>query len=556
MNELTRRTALASLAGMAVTAYAAAARPFPNHLLNGGDNRDRKLGFNIQRATLRPAMHGIFSGNQDQRAALLDFVRDAAKERRTIEWGALDISLDVVSPTNGRRGLVIPSGSHWVMHPEMRIRALPNASSHYEILNILDEEDIVIEGNGARLIGERDTHRGAEGEWGFGLSVRGARNVLVENLIAEDCWGDGFYIGSGRRKYSQDILFRNTKAIRARRNGLSLISVRGFLSEDHESAHTFGSAPQWGVDIEPNDPREYLEDVTFNRTRTRNSDGIGFGIYLAALTSSPNPVSISLVDCSDAKSVAGFSVTSARDIGGRIDLIRARSDKAGEAGISIRRKAVSGPFVRVVEPVITDWNRNSVTPAAAASAISIFAPGGDDGSEALGAVDIIAPDIRLTNKNADASAAIFVKDQRHTDPAPLDHIRILDPVDLAGLRVFLSAETAEFRDRHQVSRRLLPDVDMILESANSFVHNIVQVSKTREYTLAGTQPVGTELAFEIAGGRGSGRICVPKGEQLSTAERDHLRAISSSQDGATLRVRKTGADTWTILEQTGSWTIE
>lgn len=552
---ITRRTALNGMAGAALASYVGA-NPAGSRALVPILGRPASSPLNILRATMRPAMRGIFSGAHDQRAALLDFVREAAEGGKTIEWGSLDVSLDLVTKMDGARGLVVPSGSRWVMHPDTKIRALPTSSGHYEIINIMDVENVAIEGNGARLIGEREAHTGKAGEWGFGLAIRGARNVRISDLIAEDCWGDGFYIGSGRRKYSQDIVFKGTKSIFARRNGLSLISARGFLCEDHESTRTKGHAPEWGVDIEPNDPREFLEDVTFLRTITKASASIGFGVYLAAYEGSPNPVSIRLVDCVDNGSEIGFSVASAQNIAGRIDLVRPRSDGAATAGVYIRRKAVSGPLVTIQEPVITDWNSSAATSTTAArAAISVFAPADDRGTEALGGVDIIKPDIRLTKGDDQTRVAIFVMDGRTTDPDPLTGVRILDPLDLAGLRVWLGAGSAEFRDQNQVSKQVLPDASMTIGAASTFVHNIINVTKTRNYSLAATQPTGAELVFEVASTAGAGRIVLPTGERFYRDDGSRGRILLSTNRGAKLRIKKANRNEWRIMETSGTWSL-
>jgi hypothetical protein len=498
-------------------------------------------------------MYGICSGGGDQRRALLDFVKRAAGDRKTIEWGPIDVSLDVATMTDGRRGLAIPSGSHWIMQPETRIRALPNGATHYEILDMMDVENIRIEGNGARLVGERDAHRGYAGEWGFGVGARGVRNVHIEGLIAEDCWGDGFYFGAGRRKYCQDIVLRNTKSVRARRNGLSLISARNFLSEDHESVQTGGHAPGWGIDIEPNRPEEHLEDVTFARSRTEASAGIGFGMYLGALEGTPNPVDIRLIDCVDKGSRVGFGVQSARNIDGRIRLIRPVSDRAGEAGIYIRRKALSGPEVRIEEPVVADWNRNDVRPAAARAAITIFAPRNSTGAESLGNIAIIEPTIRLSGRETGASAAIFVMDQRPASPALPSDITIVDPHDLAGLRVWLAAERAVFHDRYGKSMRVLPDADTTLSASSTFVHNVIEVTLPRCYSLALTQPVGIELSFVLRKSRGGGRIAMAPGEKLMHGS-DWVNYIESGEEGARLRIRKNDRGSWQVTAEDGIWT--
>lgn len=104
--------------------------------------------FNILSATMRPAMNGIFSSGSDQRSALLAFIAEAAAGGKAIEWGPIDLSLDAVTLDGDVRGLGIPSGSRWVMHPNTRFRALPNGSDNNVILNIRDAQDVIIEGGG------------------------------------------------------------------------------------------------------------------------------------------------------------------------------------------------------------------------------------------------------------------------------------------------------------------------------------------------------------------------------------------------------------------------
>jgi len=538
-NGITRRTALRAVGGIAAIPIASAV--IAGRLDTSG-------------ATMRPAMRGIFSSAGDQRAALQSFIDEAAAAGKVIEWGPIDLMLDVTAKAGNRRGLVVPSGSRWVMHPETRFRALPNGSDHYEILNIWNAREITIDGAGGRLIGERNAHRGSTGEWGVGVSIRGSTGIRISNLIVEDCWGDGFYIGSTtEQNYSQDVVLRNTGAIRSRRNGLSLVSARGFLSEDHQSIDTHGTAPEAGVDIEPNDPREYLEDVTFVRTVTRDSAKIGFGIFLGACEGSPNPVGIRLVDCADTGSAVGFSVASAVDLAGRIDLVRPRSNRAGETGISMRRKAVSGPHVHIDQPVITDWNRNRVSVVASQAAITLFASARDKGIEPLGNVAIVAPDIRLTDPQTRSRAAIFVKDQRPTHPERPRDVRITDPVSLASLPVWLTAEHAEFRDGNRVSAGMLPDSDFLIDTPRTHVHNVISTTASRLYTLSKTIPVGAELVFEVSDSRGAGRIRLPDGESLYLDGVEKGTGIWSRDNGSVLRIEKTAIDRWMVVDKRGAW---
>ena len=501
-------------------------------------------------------MRGIFSSRIDQRAAIVDFVREAARDKKTIEWGPIDITIDAAARIRGRQGITVPSGTSWVMHPETRIRALPNAATHYTILDITDVENIKIAGNGARIIGDRYAHGSSEGEWGFGVSLRGARNVYLRDLVVEDCWGDSFYIGSGKLKYCQDIVLENTKSFRARRNGLSLISARGFASRCHESFDTGGTAPQAGIDIEPNHPLEYLEDITFENASTIRSNGIGLGVYLNALEKTPNPISITLSDCSDEASLIGFSVSAAKQIAGSIKFIRPTSKNAMEAGISLRGKSLSGPLVTLQKPKIMDWNQGNAKSAAASSALCIFAAKKDGGDEQLGKVDIINPHISITSGRLKPTAAIFARDHRRKVSKEVTDIRIIDPSDLAQLRVFLAAERAQFYDTFGVSRRVLRSTNFVLKTSNIFCHNFIDVDGLGNYQIGLGHPVGIVLRFELINEKSAASIALLGNETFDFTDGTAGSSLTSAELGAAVALVKIRDQKWQIIEMVKDWHVE
>lgn len=521
---------------------------------------------NILSATARPAMAGIFSSGADQREALLEFINDSAASGKTIEWGPIDVSLEVATPNipgdTTTRGLIVPSGSHWIMHPDTRIRAIPNAAGSYEIVNIYDKQDITIEGNGARLIGDRYDHTGTTGEWGNGLSIRGSTNIRVSDLIVEDCWGDGFYIGStAAQNHCRDVYLKNTEAVRARRNGLSLISARGFLSEDHRSIDTAGTSPQCGIDIEPNFTTEYLEDITFLRTVTKNSAQEGFYSWLGNYSGSANPVSVRVIDCVDEGSLVGFMFSSMRDLHGRFDLVRPVSRNAREAGIALRRKSLTGPYFNIIEPKVVDWDQSQITHATASPAISIFAPASDSGVEALGGIYISSPEITVSN---DAPTppnvrSIVVLDQRTTGPAPIENVKISNPVNLAERRCWLSGFDTSLTDDNNLSVLTLPDSSITLGIADIRKTYIVpQLTASRTYDILNNEPIGWEYVFDNRSqDQGTGgqqaRFRFPVGVSLFPDELGSDRWIASNTKGSRLKIRKTAADEWMVIEKVGTW---
>lgn len=151
------------------------------------------------------------------------------------------------------------------------LKALPNGKDNYSIINITGASNInVIDGT---LIGERDKHSGTSGEWGMGIMLRGVTNVAIEGVTVKNCWGDGFYI----RGASKDVKFCTVIADNNRRQGMSIISVDGMVVKNSIFKNTVGTAPQAGIDFEPN-----TED-TISNVQIVNSqfiDNKGFGIEL------------------------------------------------------------------------------------------------------------------------------------------------------------------------------------------------------------------------------------------------------------------------------------
>lgn len=522
--------------------------------LVGYKGRSVAATFGILEVVQRPAMEGIFSSAADQRAALLAFISKAAAGGKVIEWGALDVSLDVVTQTNGLRGLTVPSGSHWIFHPDTRIRALPNSANIYEILNIWDQQDIHIEGCGGKIIGDRDDHTGVTGEWGMGVSIRGSSRVTIRDLGVEDCWGDGYYIGStANQAWSEDILLENPSTLRARRNGLSLVSAKRFTCVRGHFADTNGTAPQWGIDIEPNSASEFLEDILFVHPRTSDSASHGFGIYLNAMEGTSNRVSIRIIGPRDDGSLSAFAPGRAVNIPGDVVSVEPVLTGSNGPAILFRGKAASGPHYKIVRPLITNWNRAGSVSSNLSAAILVYAETTDTGTYALGGVDIIEPDLKLTS--GAAVTAISSVDSRTTTPDPMQDVQIVRPLDLQGLPCVTSG-VKRFSDPLRKSVRTLPTGSTSIGLTSAAVHYVTPtLAVAATYTITATHSIGREIVFEVGGADGNeARLQFPVGEALFPDTLGGNNRIYATAKGARIRVRKQSATEWFVVEKIGAWT--
>lgn len=157
------------------------------------------------------------------------------------------------------------------------INLISTDRTHYNIIGIVDKDNVIIEGNG-EIIGDLQTHTGTTGEWGHGILVSGSRNVNVRDLKVSYCWGDGLSVSYTEKiltdsglidsSYTppKSINITNIKSSFNRRLGISIINGDGIILENSvtEGNGTInGTSPKAGLDIEPN-PNQSVNNVIVN----------------------------------------------------------------------------------------------------------------------------------------------------------------------------------------------------------------------------------------------------------------------------------------------------
>ncbi|MFE3976613.1 MULTISPECIES: right-handed parallel beta-helix repeat-containing protein [unclassified Peribacillus] len=174
------------------------------------------------------------------------------------------------------------------------LQALPNDSESYEIISIKNVENVSLIGK-VIIIGERSKHIGETGEWGFGISIRGSENVYIENPTIRDNWGDGIYIGSTESKnYSKDVTIINPIIENNRRQGITVISAINLEIKNPKVFNTNGTPPAFGIDFEPNNKGEYLQNIKLMNPLVEGNKGGGIQFYLKNIQNSKNPIDIEI----------------------------------------------------------------------------------------------------------------------------------------------------------------------------------------------------------------------------------------------------------------------
>ncbi|MCM3018709.1 glycosyl hydrolase family 28-related protein [Priestia megaterium] len=174
------------------------------------------------------------------------------------------------------------------------LKAIPNASPNYAILSIHDVSNVRLEGK-VEIIGDRYQHEDNSGEWGFGISIRGSNDIYIEHPLVSNLWGDGIYIGvTKKQNYSKNITILNPKMNNNRRQGISIISAINLKIINPTVSNTNGIAPESGIDLEPNNNHEYLQNILILNPVLNKNKGYSFLIYLKNLENSKNNVSITV----------------------------------------------------------------------------------------------------------------------------------------------------------------------------------------------------------------------------------------------------------------------
>lgn len=151
---------------------------------------------------------------------------------------------EVAANRNGNTILSVPSNTEVIINGT--ITMLPNNFTNYYIVG-LRGENIQLHGKG-EIVGDKHNHIGTQGEWGMGVNLAKCKNVDIYDLTIRDCWGDCIYIGTE----STDVRINNCTLIDGRRQGISITSAEKVYISNCRISKVHGTAPQYGIDIEPN----------------------------------------------------------------------------------------------------------------------------------------------------------------------------------------------------------------------------------------------------------------------------------------------------------------
>jgi hypothetical protein len=181
-------------------------------------------------------------------------------------------------------GLSIPSNINIIMEQDTILKCLPQSTNKFTVMTIYNVENVTI--TGGQIIGDRYEHTGTIGEHGMGINIYHSKNVTLDNVTLKDHWGDCIYIGGqtidGSMPTPTKITIKNCVLDNSRRQGISSTICDGVVIENCRITNINGTAPEYGIDIETNNPSIPCKNVVVKGCYFKGSTMGGFVIGSSA----------------------------------------------------------------------------------------------------------------------------------------------------------------------------------------------------------------------------------------------------------------------------------
>ncbi|EFK35846.1 Pectate lyase superfamily protein [Chryseobacterium gleum] len=253
------------------------------------------------------------------------YVKDGSVDYTAYIQKAIDGNSKVMMPDFPlmTSGIFAQSNSQIYFQKNSSLILKPTADVRYQIISLHAVENVKI--YNPTLIGDRDRHLGSKGEWGFGIDIRGSRNIEIYNANISDCWGDGIVLVKTMRNMRSGVAKENifpTENINiiggfinnVRRNGITIAGGKDIIIKNLLIANINGTNPMAGIDIEPDDSSNILENINIENVKINNVNvGIDLNLPQYGNQNISKSVTISCKDISVENANSGIYIAGYKD---------------------------------------------------------------------------------------------------------------------------------------------------------------------------------------------------------------------------------------------------
>jgi hypothetical protein len=320
-------------------------------------------------------------------------------------------ALEVPAGNYNINPLSFPNNSSVFVDAGVTVTANSGYADGVRMLNI-SSSNVTITGAGAATsVFHMRKAEYTSGEQRHCMNVVGASNVTISGISCNDSGGDGLYLGSSTNVTIQDCIFNNN-----RRQGSSITGGVNhvYYLRDHFT-NTTGTAPQSGIDIEPNDPGGFLLDVNIQDSYTDGNAGDGLMISPWLMNATSKPISITVlrhhstgnarygyvgINGDTNRPNPPFNPSDATNAPGAILIQDSFSDQNGSAGAAGRFYSANGASLTFLNLTVTNPHVNGPDKSYGDSgAVELVRGGG--GTNPMGNVHFVNINIAITNGMSD-----------------------------------------------------------------------------------------------------------------------------------------------------------
>ena len=262
--------------------------------------------------------------------------------QKAIDSGAKRVVVDDVGREWLSGPLYLRSGLEFVIADGVVLQAKPGLFHGLNdcFLNVLDVENVVIRGGKNSILrmnrsDYQDQSRYRMSEWRHAIAIRGSRNVALSGLTVDGSGGDGVALGRGKRRIApENIRITDMSFINHHRLAVGCVTVKGLRIERCKFLNTDGTAPNGGLDFEPNFYDEPLTDILVKDCFFSGNRALGLMFIFVNHDTRSEPVSARIEDCRiENNHRGGIMIGASR--AGLIEFVRCRIGSGGVQAVRL-----------------------------------------------------------------------------------------------------------------------------------------------------------------------------------------------------------------------------
>ncbi|REA63495.1 hypothetical protein DSL64_03340 [Dyadobacter luteus] len=451
--------------------------------------------------------------------------------------------------------IVIPSNKKLIFADNVKVHGMGNRVNGEFMVMMYDKRNITIIGKNVIFSDIKANY--TSGEQRHMFLMQGASNIHIEGIAANDGGGDGFYIGSGSQKYSENITLINCSADNNRRQGLSIISGKNITIDNCIFSNTKGTAPGAGIDIEPNYSDEVLTGIRIINAKTVNNEGAGLVLALGALANSGTFVDILVTGHNDQGSFYGALVSKGQGVlKGSIIIENSTWSNNTYSGFVANNYGIG--FPRVVLNQCTAYNSNTInnTSPILGSAMRVYREDNEAGDQYIGNIKFVYPHIIDNRATRQVQKGIACQDTQAG--GLIKAVQIIDakqegiPTDLH----FTTTGEISIIDNfeHNIFDMGTGNRTVAFYNYARFWHNKTSLGP-RDLTLFKAWTGFPDVTVEVTSANKI-TIIPDATDSILPLSPTVGKKVSSSTVGSRITLSKKSADSWFIKEMIGPWVVE